>query len=63
MRSTYLGPSPSSLDYRTSGIVTAVKNQGGCGSCWAFAATALYESLIANATNGVQYDLAEQYAL
>ena len=54
---------PSSLDYRALGRVTDIKNQGNCGSCWAFAATAQYESLISIATNGIKYNLAEQYAL
>ena len=35
---------PRSLDWRTLGKVTAVKNQGGCGSCWAFAGMAAVES-------------------
>jgi inhibitor of cysteine peptidase len=53
---------PSSLNWCDLGACTPVRNQGSCGSCWAFSTIGALESNLLY-RDGVARDLSEQYLL
>lgn len=56
------GGFPDVFDWREYNGVTPARNQGSCGSCWAFAAMSAWEGALA-VYEGIQYDLSEQQVL
>lgn len=53
---------PTSVDWRTKGVVSDIRNQFQCGSCWAYSGTSTVESAVAIKT-GHLYDLSEQQSV
>jgi len=50
---------PGAIDWREQGVVNEVKDQGQCGSCWAFSAVSAFESAYAISTGNLIH-LSEQ---
>jgi C1A family cysteine protease len=51
---------PATFSWQTQNLCTPAKNQGNCGSCWAFAACGSFESVI-KIWDNVTRDLSEQW--
>eukprot|EP00759_Apiculatamorpha_spiralis_P027664 PhF_6_TR30417/c1_g1_i1/m.44615/K01365/CTSL; cathepsin L len=51
---------PPSIDWRKLGAISAIKDQGQCGSCWAFASAETIESFWYLKTQGKIMDLSSQ---
>lgn len=56
---TMIGTLPASFDWEAQGVKTPVRDQGSCGSCWAFGSTQAYENNIKRMDSAL-IDLSEQ---
>merc|ERR1711990_89440 len=52
---------PASVDWRDKGAISAVKDQGYCGSCWAFATVQSIESYVQIASGNSVEELSAQH--
>lgn len=50
----------TTVDHAADGFMHPVKNQGGCGSCWAFGANTTMEGTYAKKTNSAPMHFSEQ---
>jgi C1A family cysteine protease len=53
-----VAPADAEIDWAAKGMVSRIKDQGNCGSCWAFSATGVIESWAL--MKGLRADLSEQ---
>ncbi|CAH2986748.1 unnamed protein product [Chilo suppressalis] len=51
---------PEEFDMRLGGYLRPIRDQGNCGSCWAFSTTAAVEGTLSRANGGRNLDLSEQ---
>jgi len=52
---------PDAFDWRDFGVVPPIRNQGACGSCWAFGTVGPLECQIMMCNGGTEVDLSEQW--